>query len=245
MPATLLTAWRELQKQTLSVQQIRDVDRTAIDVYGMHSLVLMENAALGCVNWLQRKFPTPQSTTILCGSGNNGGDGLAIARHLTNAGWPCTVIQLGPLEKLSADARSNYEILTRLHGLPVRVTQTELTTEDQVGLRHSSLIIDALLGTGASCAPRWPLAQWLECANSCTAFRLAIDVPSGVDAQTGLAASMAFKADATLTFVARKTGMARTDADSVFGVLEVLPIGIPAQLILDIILQADQTEDRN
>jgi len=245
MPATLTTAWRELQKLPLSVQQIRQVDRTAVERYGMHSLVLMENAALGCVHWLQRKFPTPPKTTILCGSGNNGGDGLAIARHLTNAGWPCTVIQLGPLDKLSSDARSNYDILTRCHGLPVRVLHTELTTEDRRGLEDSDLIIDALLGTGASGAPRWPVAQWLECANRCGAYRLAIDVPSGVDAQTGLAASQSFAADATLTFVARKTGMIGSDAESVFGVIEVLPIGIPAQLMLEIILQVDPTEDRS
>lgn len=245
MPATLITAWRELKKQTLTVEQVREVDRAAIERYGMHSLVLMENAALGCVSWLRHKFLAPQPTTILCGSGNNGGDGLAIARHLTNFGWPCTVIQLGPLEKLSADARSNYEILTKRHGLSVRVTDAELNADEKRSLRQSSLIIDALLGTGAQGAPRAPLDQWLECANRCAAFRLAIDIPSGVDAETGLAECLAFDADATLTFVARKPGMMRENSDAVFGMLEVLPIGIPAQLMLELIPRGELSEDRS
>ncbi len=76
------TVWNELARRILTVQQIRDVDRVAIEQYGMSSLVLMENAAQGCVHWLRGKFPTPSSAVVLCGRGNNGGDGLAIARHL-------------------------------------------------------------------------------------------------------------------------------------------------------------------
>lgn len=230
-----LTAWQQLRTRTLSVERVRAVDAMAIDKYGMPSLVLMENAALGCVDWLCKKFPSPQPTTLLCGRGNNGGDGLAIARHLINHGWPCSVIQLGPIGELSADARANFRILTIGHGLAIYVTEEPLKSEMKQSLRNSTVIIDALLGTGSRGAPRAPIDDWIDRANRCTAFRTAIDLPTGIDAETGQAAGVSFYADATLTFVAKKPAMNHPHAESIFGEIEVLPIGIPAQMMLEIL----------
>ncbi len=234
-----LTAWQQLKARTLSVEQARGVDRSAIGDYGMHSLVLMENAALACVQWLRETFELPQPTTILCGRGNNGGDGLVIARQLTNQGWPCSVIQHGPVSELSPDALANFKILTVRHGLAVQVVEEALTAEAKERIRNSTVIIDALLGTGARGAPRPPLDDWIERANRCTAFRVAIDVPTGVDAETAVVAGNAFCADATLTFVARKPAMDHPDAERLFGRIEVLPIGIPSQMMLELLRKLD------
>ena len=251
-----LTAWERLRQRTLTVEQSRAVDRLAIEVYGMQSLVLMENAALGCVEWLLHRCPAPQATSILCGRGNNGGDGLAIARHLTNRGWPCQVILLGPASKLANDAQANLNILTAgTGGVPVEILQGPLPVPARKRLSHSTVIIDALLGTGAGGAPRAPLDDWLRAANQGQALRVAIDVPTGVDAELGDAelgdaelgdaelevavleapAHAYFQAAATLTFVAKKPAMLRAAAERLFGEVHVLPIGIPTQMMHEIV----------
>lgn len=231
-----LTAWDRLRLRTLTVEQSRAVDRLAIEVYGMHSLVLMENAALGCVEWLQQRCVTPQVTSILCGCGNNGGDGLAIARQLTNRGWPCQVILLGPIAKLSSDAHANLRILTAAGGTtPIEILEGPLPAAMRTRLIQSTVVIDALLGTGAGGAPRTPLDDWLRKANQCQALRVAIDVPTGVDAETGQAAAGHFQAAATLTFVSKKPAMVLRNAEQQFGQVCVLPIGIPVQMMHEIV----------
>ena len=231
-----LTAWNRLRLRTLTVEQSRAVDRLAIETYGMHSLVLMENAALGCAEWLVQRCVTPQVTSILCGRGNNGGDGLAIARQLANRGWPCQVILLGPIVKLSSDARANLEILTAAGGGKlIEILEGALSPATRNRLSQSAVVIDALLGTGAGGAPRAPLDQWLREANQCQALRVAIDVPTGVNAETGETAAVHFHAAATLTFVSKKPAMVLPNAEHVFGQVCVLPIGIPVQMMHEIV----------
>lgn len=232
------TAWQQLKERALSIEAIRAVDQTAIDRYGMNSLVLMENAALGSAQWIIQNF-APSQTVLLCGRGNNGGDGLAIARHLRLAGWPCRVIQLGPIEKLSADARANWHILTardRAHCILCDESRAiELQNEISQHIRQAEIIIDALLGSGAKGHPRPPLSDWIELANQAKGVRIAIDIPSGLDATSGQPSATTFQAQATLTFVARKLGFATPAAQAYLGKVEVLPIGIPVELIEEIL----------
>ncbi len=143
----------------------------------MNSLVLMENAAIGCAQWLQRRLDLPDrspSAVILCGRGNNGGDGLAIARHLLLAGWRCQVIQLGPIEKLSADALCNWKVLTAQSGRHCVVLDDVSVAEqlEELGERLKSVdvIVDALLGSGAQGAPRRPMSDLIQLANSAKAY---------------------------------------------------------------------------
>ena len=96
----------DLQRTVMSVSAIRSVDQRAIEGFHMHSLVLMENAGAGCARWVTAKFATPRRTLILCGPGNNGGDGLVIARHLLAIGWDCRVVIVGQPDHLSNDASS-------------------------------------------------------------------------------------------------------------------------------------------
>lgn len=245
MTLPLVAAGQALQQSSLSIAQVREVDRVAIEEYGMNSLVLMENAASGCVSWLRHKFSSSSpassapSATILCGRGNNGGDGLVIARHLTFWGWHCQVIQLGPLEQLSADARHNYLLLTERHGLTVPISQAGLTVPQRQQLQQSTVVIDAMLGTGAGGAPRPPLDDWITAANGSSAFRVAIDLPTGIDADSGAQPGLAFRPHATLTFVALKKSMSAAASRPLFGDIHVLPIGIPAQLALQVLAKPE------
>lgn len=229
-----MSAWNQLKCSVLSTQQVRDVDRLAVEEYGMHSLVLMENAALGCVRWIESQFPAPGRVTILCGRGNNGGDGLAIARHLRLLGWGTDVLVLGPRERLSSDARVNLDILCA-HSTQVPKLITVCQAEDLLAMQEADLILDAMLGTGAAGPPRSPLDSWIAAANQTEALRVAIDMPTGVDAESATRFEPAFRPHATLTFVARKPAMESQGAAELFGKIEVLPIGIPEALVCRIL----------
>jgi NAD(P)H-hydrate epimerase len=235
MPRTS-TAWKQLADRFLTVEQIREVDRIAVARYRMNSLVLMENAALGCVRWLENRFPDGGNAVILCGRGNNGGDGLAITRHMRVLGWTCRASVLGPAEKMSADARANLEILIAGGSRDLLLWNEGLQDSSQHStlvqwIASATLIIDAMLGTGASGEPKAPLDNWISLANRTSAQRVAIDIPTGWDATTGEPSESTFKADATLTFVARKPAMALPDKTKLLGEIVVLPIGIPEEQI--------------
>lgn len=216
---------------------IRNVDRLAMEQFNMHSLVLMENAAGACARWLGERYRGPRKAVLLCGRGNNGGDGLAIARHLKVSGWTCQVILLGPLEKLSADTLANWRILTAQTAAGSLIVDPPMETASvkvrtiRDALQHADVIVDAMLGSGASGSPRAPFDQWIEWANSSDGERIAIDIPTGLDAESGAVAATPFIASTTLTFVARKPGFAMPEADRYLGQVEVMPIGIPIELI--------------
>jgi len=247
------TVWNELAQRILSVDRIREVDRIAAERYRMHSLVLMENAALGCARWLEQRFPDTGEAVVLCGRGNNGGDGLAIARHLRVLGWTCRIVVLGPMHKMSIDARANLDILRAGGGLDLLEWEAsneaaEVRVGHQIAAEESwqltrlkdwlataGVVIDAMLGTGASGEPKEPLSTWIDLANRSTACRIAIDIPTGWNATTGDESQSTFKANATLTFVARKPAMAFSTAAQVLGEIAVLPIGIPEELIRELL----------
>ncbi len=248
------TVWNQLQQRTFSVAQIREVDRIAVERYRMSSLVLMENAAIGCAQWLVQRFTSSCDAVVLCGRGNNGGDGVAIARHLRVLGWSCRIAVLGPIDKLSSDARANLDILLAGGGKEVLLwNRGDATAESaehqekqeleraqfaqlQSWLASTKVVIDAMLGTGATGEPEEPLSMWIALANRSSAHRIAIDIPTGWNATTGEASQRTFKADATLTFVARKPAMDFSGASNFLGDLTVLPIGIPEELIKELLL---------
>lgn len=218
--------WGKLRNLVLNTSVIRDIDRRAIEHFGMNSLVLMENAAGNCARWLVERFPSKPSTVILCGSGNNGGDGVVIARHLRCLGWPLNCFVLGPWERMSRDNQQNSRILLIEAGGGLQIVDGSQTDLVASAIAGAELIIDAMLGTAARGNPKQPLADWIEAANRSKASKIAIDIPTGIDADTGVSGTPCFHTDHTLTFVALKPSMTTADASTRYGKIEVLPIGI-------------------
>jgi len=214
----------------LSREQVRRVDHHAIHAWGISGLVLMENAGRGCVDRLcQLGINGP--VVICCGRGNNAGDGFVIARHLDIRGHSASVLLWSEADQLVGDAAENYRILAQT-GVPiVAMTGPHDPSRLAEQLRGCDWIVDALLGTGARGDPRPPLDAVIGQLNSAPAKRLAVDLPSGLDCDTGRASRDTFRADHTCTFVASKPGIEATEAQPFVGQVHVLDIGAPRQII--------------
>lgn len=223
----------------LSVEQSRNVDRFAIETLGMNSLILMENAGRGAAAVIYQHVCSARSkephadpqVTLLIGPGNNGGDGWVIARHLEAWGIKTACFLFGSEDRLSPDNQANYQVLsrsgfaaTKIHAMPP-IIATDLLRHH---LTNSSIIVDTLLGTGSSGSPREPMGEAIRLANQTNAFRVAIDLPSGLDADSGIPAEPTFRADCTLTMVTQKIGFKNPLAREYLGEVKSIPIGIPA-----------------
>jgi NAD(P)H-hydrate epimerase len=220
---------------------IRAVDQQAIEQFGLPGVALMENAAAGLAHiacaMLEEK---PGPVTILCGPGNNGGDGFALARHLHNQGVETRLGALAPVHRYEGDAEINLDVAQRM-GLVIRslhhLEQDELaeTLRELVG--DCALVVDAMLGTGLTSPPREPIAsviRWLnhQRAQSASWRTLAVDIPSGLDCDTGEPLGVAVHADRTATMAGMKTGLAKDEARSISGEVTVIDIGAPIETLL-------------
>lgn len=221
----------------LTVAQIRQVDAIAVLDFGMNSLVLMENAGRGCADFIGSRLNRSSGVVVLCGPGNNGGDGLVIARHLHAMGHRVRLWMVAERGKLSQDADANLRIV-ELTKISVTWIGDRLSTAELekawIQLRSdcesSLVVIDALLGTGATGKPRALMADVLRLVNAASVQRVAIDIPTGLDAETGEPSDPTFQADTTLTFVAKKPGFAESSAAAFLGEVRVLPIGVPPEV---------------
>ncbi len=214
----------------LNRAQSQDVDRRAVAEFGMSSLVLMENAGRGLADTLCRLAVTGP-VAICCGHGNNGGDGFVLARHLDLRGHTVRVALWGEPEKLSGDAAANYTVLAR-SGVSIEFfTAGHDAARLDALLSGAEWIVDALLGTGSRGEPRPPLDAVIDQLNSHTAPTLAVDLPSGLDCDTGVAARHTIRAAHTCTFVAEKIGFRHASAKQFTGEVHVLDIGAPRKLI--------------
>jgi len=227
-----------MPQRVLNREQVRRVDRLAIERYGLTGLVLMENAGRGAaelIAGLGLATSNPRRPIVIgCGTGNNGGDGFVIARHLDNCGLAVRVLLFGELAKLTPDAKANYEI-ARLAGLPIEALGDPLDpTLLAASLAGAACLVDALLGTGSHGEPRPPLDRVIEALNAHGAPIVAIDVPSGLDCDTGAAASRTIRATHTITFVAAKPGFLVPDAAPYVGRLHVVDIGVPRKLLAEV-----------
>ncbi|MDQ2622738.1 MAG: NAD(P)H-hydrate epimerase, partial [Actinomycetota bacterium] len=193
-------------------------DRWAIED-GVSSLTLMESAGRKLAETASRMSGN-SPVAILCGKGNNGGDGLVAARHLLEAGHDARVFLLWPADELSPDSRTN------LDRLPADAVAEIDGPPGPELLDGFSLVIDALLGTGFSGEPRDPVAAAIRSINVAPAQTLACDLPSGVDASTG-EAGLSVRAEATVTFHALKVGHLVAPGKNRCGRVDVVDIGIP------------------
>lgn len=220
-----------LDPLVLSREEVRSVDRRAIDEFGMSGLVLMENAGRGCVETLL-KLGVSGPVVIACGRGNNAGDGFVIARHLDSLGHAVRVLLWSPADQFTGDAGANLQILQKAH-VPISIFPTLEAWKAQRDelLTGADWIVDALFGTGSRGAPRSPLDSVIDDLNNASAKNLAIDLPSGLDCDTGAAAIRTFRADHTCTFVALKPGLLEPSAVPYVGRVHVIDIGVPRKLL--------------
>lgn len=204
---------------------VRTLDRLAVEKYHIPSIILMENAALhiaaAALKMLRGK-PNPR-ITIFCGPGNNGGDGLAAARHLHNSHARVTIILSGPVRRYAGDAAINLRIAQAIK-LPMRVAVGRMKAPP------SDLIIDSLLGTGLDRPVTGIIAQLIARINAQHAPVLAVDIPSGLDADTGRPLGAAIRATRTITLAGLKVGFLNSDARPYLGRISVGDIGIPREL---------------
>jgi NAD(P)H-hydrate epimerase len=217
----------------LTREQVRTVDKIAIQDYAVPGIVLMENAGRSAAEILERISP-PGLIAILCGSGNNAGDGYVIARHLQLAGRQVRIVSIVDLEKLTGDASTNAIIAQRSE---IDIQFVRSADEIHQSLSGAATIVDALLGTGARGPLRGLFADAVRIANSLQAMRVAIDIPTGIDCDTGEAGDVAFRASHTITFVAAKIGFEQPAADAYVGVIHEVGIGAPQKLLRDFSLR--------
>ncbi len=220
--------------EALTCQQIRELDILAIEHVGIPGLVLMENAARAVSEFIYGRLFNPSRAAVvaLCGPGNNGGDGLAVARQLRNAGVAVTVVLAGPPDKFRGDAATNLAIYQRLEAPLIDARDERGLAQCRAVCASADVIVDALLGTGAGGPPRGTIAELVRIANDCPrARRVAVDIPTGLDADEGTVSEPCLRADATVTFVARKIGFDAPAARPVLGEVIVADIGVPRNLI--------------
>jgi hydroxyethylthiazole kinase-like uncharacterized protein yjeF len=200
----------------LDANEMRSVDGWAIETKGVPSLDLMERAGEGLARVIAQWAPAGR-VAVVCGKGNNGGDGLVAARLLRQSGREVEVLAVWPAEWLQGDAQ---EQVRRLPGDPPAVF-------DAARLDGAHVLVDAVLGTGSTGAPREPAADVIEAMNAAKAPIVAADIPSGVDASTGEVAGAAIRAVATATFHRAKPGLWIRPGKGHAGEVEVIDIGIP------------------
>ena len=236
---------------TLTRAQARDLDRRCADEFGLPTLVLMENAGRGCAELLMRLNTDKRPTVILCGPGNNGGDGFVMARHLDNAGWaaevwaveapaaqrPSGVVRTGfDFSGLPPDAILNIDVLSRA-GMYIRpISRREMFAGARnyyTGqlLQQHCWIVDALFGTGLSRALAEPFVELVSILNASACPVLALDIPSGLDADSGEPLGPTVRATHTATFVAPKRGFLNPAAKAWTGEVHVIDTGAPRKLV--------------
>ncbi len=221
--------------RVMSRDQVRSVDRWAIEEIGLPGIALMENAGRSCAGFIMDRLghKTTRGICIFCGAGNNGGDGYVIARHLRNAGYVVCVVLCADREKVRGDARINLDVLGALGadvreldpgGADVRALVTALA-------QGADIVVDALFGTGLQGPLREDYRRLVEAINGLKVPVLAVDIPSGLDCDTGQPLGAAIRADWTVTFVAMKKGFTvSAEAAQYTGQVHVASIGIEPKM---------------
>lgn len=217
----------------LDNDSMREADRHTIEDLGVLGLVLMENAATGLVDALRETWPEAHRVLVLCGRGNNGGDGLAAARHLANGGHSVDLVLLADRDSLSPDSRTNLA-LAEAFGLKVTVVATddlEALERRLQGPECPDVIVDAILGTGLDRALSGRLSQVVNAVNLCPAPVLAVDIPTGLSGSSARISGPVVEAELTVTFAALMPCHCLPPACETCGDVAVVDIGIPPQVL--------------
>jgi NAD(P)H-hydrate epimerase len=218
----------------LSREEVRSIDARAAQELSMPTVILMENAGRGAADWIRdQAVPAGSKLLILCGPGNNGGDGGVVARHLELWGYSVRVVWFARADRLRGDAAVQYEILARSGFDQVCWNDEAAVTPERLDalLAEAEWLVDALLGTGLTRPVEGTLRTVIEAVNRSGKPVVALDLPSGLDADTGEPLGVAVQARATITFVAPKLGFAAAGAEAYTGVVVVADIGVPRLIV--------------
>ena len=236
--------------KVVTARQMADLDRVTTRVYGISSLVLMENAGRSCseriLRILQEKVGSPEeaSVAVVCGKGNNGGDGFVIARHLHNRGVYVEVFLLAEEEALSPDARVQFEILKKLEVERRFLRDGEGVEDLRHFLEEVHLCVDAIFGTGLAQPLEGLVREVVETVNLSMAPVFAVDIPSGIDASSGRILGEAIRADYTGTFGILKLGHVLLPGSIHCGETDIYDIGIPSKAVFEAGIRTEALEER-
>lgn len=208
---------------TISCEEMKDMDSYAINNIGIPSIVLMETAAIRSVENMDTR--KGENFTLVCGVGNNGGDGLAIARILLVKGKNVDVFIVGDLDKGTVDFNTNLNILKNMDARIYNITGEEQLTYLQDSIKKSDSTIDSIFGIGLGRDVEGIYKDVISIINECSRYIYSIDIPSGINGDTGQVLGTAVKANKTITFHLAKKGLA--NAKEYTGDLVVESIGIP------------------
>lgn len=216
----------------ITSDQMYAIEENGHSKLGMRRFLMMENAGHGIADFVASRFKNLKGKKVVavCGTGNNGGDGLVACRHLAGRGAKATVILLGsPADIKSEEARLNWGIVEKMDSVEV-IFGAEITDEVEKEILSADIILDGIFGTGIKREVRDPHATAIDLINRAKkAFVLAIDIPSGLDPNSGRAFDRCVRADATITFHRIKSGLATKDAKRYTGPVHVEWIGIPPE----------------
>ncbi len=213
----------------LTREQARALDRRVIEEIGVPGVVLMENAGRGCAELLLR-LGARGPVVVCCGKGNNGGDGFVIARWLDNAGVAVRVLLFARPEELTGDAAVMHRILAR-SGPPVEARLDVDEAALRAELASAAWAVDALFGSGLQGPVRPPFDRIIKAINASGVRVLAVDIPSGLDADTGEPVGPTIRATHTATIAAAKKGFARPEAAAWLGEVHVIDMGAPRRVL--------------
>ena len=218
----------------LSRAQMRAFDRHAIEACHVPGVVLMENAGRGAADVASRLLGPSLAgarVVVVCGAGNNGGDGFVVARHLAARGAEVRVLLASPLERVLGDARINHDAFVDLGGHVAQVPQGDDLAPVEAALGVADLVVDALFGTGLDRPITGFLAALIEAINRAPGRRLSLDVPSGLDADSGAALGVAVQAHDTVTFGHLKLGLLTPQGARLAGRVHVADLGVPDSIV--------------
>jgi len=221
--------------KSLSREEVRSLDRCAIETLGVPGVVLMENAGRNATDAIVEFLGGVEGrrTAVVAGAGNNGGDGFVIARHLAMRGAEAVTFLVAPGEKITGDARINLQIIRSL-GHDIRRMADEGPAGLGAELRRFDLVVDAVGGTGIRGALRGDLAAAVKQINASRRPVVAVDIPTGLDCDSGRAPGPTVRAKLTVTMLARKKGFDAPGASDYTGDIRVVDIGIPADVVAGI-----------
>lgn len=216
----------------VTAAEMREIDRRAIEDYGIPSLLLMENAGIACAQETVRLLGSRKGPiAIFSGKGNNGGDGFVAARHLFNCGFEIAVFFFQTADEMKPDPRVNFEILKKMK-VPLVDYSSQVDSEKlEEALFASRLLIDALFGTGLSKPIEEPFKTIIQRMNNSKVLTLSVDVPSGLNSDTGEVMGVCVKAKRTVTLGLPKKGFLLGEASRYIGKVVVADISIPGVLL--------------